>query len=261
VTEGEWRTTSDVNAMLRLPSRRRKLRVYTPERFYAFAAACRRRVRPFLGEPVEDVADLLETRPSGSAPPEVIRAWELYDSETSRLSQLVGALWLDVLRGVAVAPRPLAELWLQLTALQTLGSVRLIHPFTAAWKAAQDSLHTIGRVERLAAVPDDLTSSAGRIEMGCETEPVAEGAIQADLLRCVFGNPFRPVSFDPAWRTEAVVGLARGMDDAHDFAALPVLADALEDAGCADAGLLAHARGPGPHARGCHVIDHVLGRW
>jgi hypothetical protein len=81
------------------------------------------------------------------------------------------------------------------------------------------------------------------------------------LLRCVFGNPFRSVASDPNWRTEAVVGLTRGMDESHDFAPMPVLADALEDAGCADADLLAHCRGPGLHARGCHALDHVLWRW
>jgi hypothetical protein len=92
-------------------------------------------------------------------------------------------------------------------------------------------------------------------------ESRVERAAQAGLLRCIFGNPFRPVAFDPAWRTETVVALARGMDESRDFAALPVLADALEDAGCADAELLAHCRGAGLHARGCHAIDHVLGRW
>jgi hypothetical protein len=66
--------------------------------------------------------------------------------------------------------------------------------------------------------------------------------------------------FDPSWRTEAVVSLARGMYEARDFAPMPVLADALEDAGCGDADLLAHRRGPGPHVRGCWVVDLVLGK-
>jgi hypothetical protein len=79
-------------------------------------------------------------------------------------------------------------------------------------------------------------------------------------LELVGPNPFRPISFDPSWRTEAVVGLARGMYESRDFGPMPVLADALEDAGCADADVLAHCRGPGPHVRGCWVVDLVLGK-
>jgi hypothetical protein len=82
----------------------------------------------------------------------------------------------------------------------------------------------------------------------------------AALIRCIFGNPFHPVALDPAWRTEAVVGLATGIYADRAFDRLPVLADALEDAGCADADVLGHCRGPGPHARGCWVVDLLLGK-
>ncbi len=78
-------------------------------------------------------------------------------------------------------------------------------------------------------------------------------------LELIGPNPFRPVAFDPAWRTESVVALARGMYETRDFAPMPVLADALDDAGCADPDILAHCRGPGPHVRGCWVVDLVLG--
>jgi hypothetical protein len=87
-----------------------------------------------------------------------------------------------------------------------------------------------------------------------------ERSAQADLIRDIFGNPFQPVAFDPSWRTESVVGLARGMYESRDFGPIPVLADALEDAGCADADVLGHCRGPGPHVRGCWVVDLVLGK-
>jgi hypothetical protein len=80
------------------------------------------------------------------------------------------------------------------------------------------------------------------------------------VLRDIAGNPFVPVVFDVCWRTEAVVGLARGMYESRDFGPLPVLADALEDAGCADPSVLAHCRGGGPHVRGCWVVDLVLGK-
>jgi hypothetical protein len=83
---------------------------------------------------------------------------------------------------------------------------------------------------------------------------------QCHLLRDILGNPFRAVTFDPAWRTETAVALARQMYESRDFGAMPILADALQDAGCTSDDILAHCRGPGPHARGCWVVDLVLGK-
>ena len=85
-------------------------------------------------------------------------------------------------------------------------------------------------------------------------------ATQVALIRDVFGNPFRPVAFDPRWRTADVSALARAIYDDRAFDRLPILADALMDAGCDDEPLIAHCRGPGPHVRGCWVIDLVLGK-
>ena len=80
-------------------------------------------------------------------------------------------------------------------------------------------------------------------------------------LREVFGLlPFRPIAFPPDWRTDTAVTLARQMYDTRDFGAMPILADALQDAGCDSADVLDHCRGPGPHVRGCWVVDLVLGR-
>jgi len=78
------------------------------------------------------------------------------------------------------------------------------------------------------------------------------------LLRDIFGNPFRPVSFDRVWRTDTAVTLAQAMYESRDFSAMPILADALQDAGCDNADILNHCRGPGPHVRGCWVVDLVL---
>lgn len=89
---------------------------------------------------------------------------------------------------------------------------------------------------------------------------VAGPAGGADLLREVFGNPFLPVGFDPGWRTEAAVALARQLYESGEFGAMPILGDALQDAGCETNDILAHCHGPGPHARGCWVADMVLGR-
>jgi hypothetical protein len=86
-----------------------------------------------------------------------------------------------------------------------------------------------------------------------------EDAGQAALVRDILGSPRRQVEFDGAWRTESAVALARGMYESRDFSAAPVLADALEDAGCSDAAVLGHLRGGGAHVRGCWVVDAVLG--
>ena len=83
------------------------------------------------------------------------------------------------------------------------------------------------------------------------------------LVREVIGNPFRAVAINPRWLTWAggtVRRIAHDIYDAGRFEELPVLADALEDAGCADADLLGHLRSPGPHVRGCWAVDLVLGK-
>ncbi len=90
--------------------------------------------------------------------------------------------------------------------------------------------------------------------------PEEEGKHQQHFLRDIFGNPFRPVAFDPAWRAEHAVGIAAKMYDERHFAAMPILADALEEAGCDSADILAHCREPGVHVRGCWVVDLVLGK-
>jgi hypothetical protein len=83
---------------------------------------------------------------------------------------------------------------------------------------------------------------------------------QCRLIYDIFGNPFRPVPFSPEWRTETAVALAAQMYESRDFSAMPILADALQDAGCENGDILDHCRGPGPHVRGCWVVDLILGK-
>ena len=88
----------------------------------------------------------------------------------------------------------------------------------------------------------------------------AEEAVQTSLLRDIFGNPFRPVTFSPEWGTSTAVALAAQMYESRDFSAMPILADALQDAGCDNADILDHCRSEGLHVRGCWVADLVLGK-
>ena len=130
-----------------------------------------------------------------------------------------------------------------------------------------------GSQERTAtSLIDALTSSApfdAAFSMTCYQLPLAgycggiarEHALVCDLVRDIFGNPFRQVAFDPAWRTSDAVALARAMYDARNFGAMPILADALQDAGCDSADVLTHCRDANQvHVRSCWVCDLVLGK-
>ncbi len=95
--------------------------------------------------------------------------------------------------------------------------------------------------------------------IGGRTPEVYEAT--AVLAREVFGNPFRPVVFSPMWRTDTALSLARGMYESRDFGAMPILADALQDAGCDNEDVLNHCRDDKQvHVRGCWVVDLVLGK-
>ena len=87
-----------------------------------------------------------------------------------------------------------------------------------------------------------------------------EQLLSVQPLRDIFGNPFRPVALAPAWRTDTAVSLARAMYESREFSAMPILADALQDAGCDEPAILDHCRQPGEHVRGCWVVDLVLGK-
>ena len=82
----------------------------------------------------------------------------------------------------------------------------------------------------------------------------------ASYIREVFGNPFRPATVNPAWLTSTVVSLAQAIYAERAFDRLPILADALEDAGCDNVDILNHCRQPGVHVRGCWCVDSLLGK-
>jgi hypothetical protein len=89
----------------------------------------------------------------------------------------------------------------------------------------------------------------------------AEGTDAGRIMRDIFGNPFRPVSFSPSWRSDTAIALAKQMYESRDFGAMPILADALQDAGCDSEDVLNHCRNASAtHVRGCWVVDLVLGK-
>lgn len=91
----------------------------------------------------------------------------------------------------------------------------------------------------------------------------AERLRHTHLFRDIFGNPFRFVVVDPAWlawNKQTIPSIAQGIYDEHAFDRMPILGDALEEAGCNNADILNHCHGSEPHARGCWVVDMILGK-
>jgi hypothetical protein len=180
------------------------------------------------------------------------RTWHLFTRPGVREAILVGERYAD---GQASAE----ELRLALRTLQ-------------AARAKQPTASLYGRAYEIATIATTSWLSGGlrAADFGALASP-AEGEDPAaaqrreqqaisDLIREIFGNPFRPARFDPAWRTASVEAMAQSIYADHDFDAMPVLADALEEAGCDEADLLSHCRSGGPHFRGCWAVDLILGK-
>jgi hypothetical protein len=133
-------------------------------------------------------------------------------------------------------------------------------PQDAAWLAAK----YLGRnYYKLAAVSSACTvAEMAALKKWREGEPAgAEEAAQVALVRDLFANPFRPVTFDPAWLTPSVRSLAESMYRQRDFDLMPLLGGALEQAGCTNEDILNHCRDPKQvHVRGCWVVDLLLGK-
>jgi hypothetical protein len=117
----------------------------------------------------------------------------------------------------------------------------------AAFEAAYEAFETW----------DDAASEAGTAAQD------AEAVAQVALVRDVLGNPFQPVSLNPSWLSwdgGLVVRLARTIYEERAFDRLPILADALEEAGCDNPDVLSHCREGSVHVRGCWVLDLCLGK-
>jgi hypothetical protein len=136
-----------------------------------------------------------------------------------------------------------------------------------AWLADGD-VNLAGCAAREAASPVAWTAATDVLSH--LREAVRRGQLSTEsvtcsvsALRCIFGNPFRPGSIPPAvltWSDATVLKLAQGIYEDSAFDHLPILADALEEAGYTEPGLLDHLHGPGPHVRGCHALDLLLAK-
>jgi hypothetical protein len=119
----------------------------------------------------------------------------------------------------------------------------------AGWATSVDPIEA--SYMTIDSVLDTLHSVAARC---------SERAAQCTILRDIFGDLFQPVPPDPLWLISKAVVIAQAIYDERTYDRLPILADALEQAGCHDANILNHCRQHGGHVRGCWVVDLVLGR-
>jgi hypothetical protein len=229
MTEAEWLACTDPQKMLdflRDKASERKLRL--------FAVACCRRIWHLLiDKRSQEAVEVAERYADGGATDEEL--------ETASVAA-------DVVRHADMKRAAKEGKWDRRSCLPYYGASAAAYnvaiPF--GWWGAAPAFRATDEIAR-ETVPDTG----------------ADGAAQCVLLWDIFGNPFRPITLDPAWLTwhdGLLVSMARQIYDSRDFTDMPVLADALEDAGCQDQEILAHCRSGGEHVRGCWVLDAIMNK-
>jgi hypothetical protein len=244
MTEEEWQACKDPHAMLES-----RPAMETDRKLRLFAVACCRRTMPFLTDlkGVEGRLEIAERYADGLATAQELRtaqymamcaggpSFDHFGHEAAR----------DVAPWAAVSARLVCESAVML-------SVMKLPP------KRSESAALFSRIRRL------FTRSRRQAPFNRTTEVppeyLSELLAQCELLRDIFGNPFRPDSFNSSWLTSTVTTLAHQMYESRDFSGIPILADALQDAGCEDHKILNHCREAGEHVRGCWVVDSILGK-
>jgi hypothetical protein len=262
MTEQEWWTCEDSDEMLRqarFRSYRRKSRL--------FAVACCRCIWSLL---VDDrsrkAVEVAERHADGAATGEELRiAAEAAHEAHQELFRVLGKLGSSLEWAAAYAANA--------------------NPFHGAkcvtWMAPTSRSYAVMTLrpndfdfDKIELFPCTVTKRSGFLSLALSKwqvtriqERVATGAekpTQAALIRCIFGNPFRPRPANEAawlaWNAGTIPAMAQRIYDERAFDRLPILADALEDAGCTNEDILNHCRQPGVHARGCWVLDLLLGK-
>ncbi len=232
MTEAEWTTSADPDAMVgflyglwfddgEVPDR--KLRLY--------ACACCRRVWPQLGD---------------------VRSRRAVETAERYADGLVSEEELDAAADAAAAVRDEEEQVERARPEQIIPPGYPIYTYGAAAYNAAIPVGCWGGAPALRS-PDDIIRSV-------VPDRDAEAAAQCDLLRDLFGNPFRTVVVEPAWLSPDVIGLARDIYFQRDHVWRPELANALQATGCEQENILSHCRSDRPHVLGCWVVDLLLGK-
>jgi len=228
MTEAEWLAAERPSQLLRYLH---KTTATSDRKFRLFAVACCRRV-------AEQIPDIALTEVIGRCE-HLSEVLNVEDWKTTHLKKL-GELREVVDRSQA--------------ALHTAGVDDDIehHEFAFA----------VSALTTFPIHPEECVDSCMSALCGHDDYITGRGEVlfQVDLLHDIFCNPFRPINLSPAWLTTKVVELAQQIYDERAFDRLPTLANALEEAGCTNPEILSHCRGPGPHVRGCWVVDLLLGK-
>ena len=151
-----------------------------------------------------------------------------------------------------------AGVWEVLTELDPVDNEPYLLPEYVAIELLEDRYS----IEDASNSPYSMASDAqARNKDGHSFDGLAEELFieQTEAIRELFGNPFRPVVLNPRWLTSTVIGIAESIDRHAQYHNMPILADALEDAGCDNSDILTHCREDRFHARGCWVLDLLLG--
>lgn len=232
MTETDWLACADPALMLQFLGAKasaRKLRL--------FACACCRRIWYLLrDERGRTAVEVAEQFADGSA--------KLEELNTARTA---AQAFQQSIRGTAPSdveiPVGAASAW-------TAGN-----PEDAA-QAAREAAEAVGLASRAAArnLNREATDTAER------TARLAEHKAQCDLVRDIFGNPFREVAIDRDWLVPGVLAIAWAIYDEWAFDRLPLLGQALAEAGCSNRTVLDHCRARGKHARGCWLVDAIQGK-
>jgi hypothetical protein len=210
-----------------------------------FAVACCHQVWHLLDEHSRTAVEVVEQNVDG---PSKLETWAVAEM----------GLCLGDQRGSRTMMMALPPWWLVVVTLltgQAENVTRLVARIAWSVHAKANDTHAA-----LRAPPGDEVRAARAAWATAQKAKTQEKAFQCGLLREISGNPFRPLSNDPSRRTPKVARLAQSIYDDRAFDRMPVLADALEEAGCTDQPILDHCRGPGPHARGCWVVDLLIAK-
>jgi hypothetical protein len=256
VTEAEWSACNDPDTMLEVVSD-----TASDRRFRLFVCACCRRLLPLLrGIHKEGYAPCVKAIEEGEQladKPLGRKEWEKFHA-----TDYLMIAWGMKNEGCRLA----VEAAMRACYLRLVGDTRPMrfgrrligHPASEGAEFARLAASIF------AADRDNGTKQAATAAKGKATR--AEKLAQTALLRDLFSNPRRPSRQKTAlrrwrvWNDGCVPKLAQGVYEERAFDRLPILADALEDAGCSDEEILAHCRGGGEHARGCWVVDMILGK-
>jgi hypothetical protein len=224
MTEQQWPAAVNAQKMIVALSGKGSERLWR-----LFAVACARRVEQVMrDERSRNALAVAERFADGAATTGELNAARVHAEEAARLAHY--NVWIDEVRA------------------------------NFHWDAEQAALHAAACAAdaALQCVASDIGHKPGG-----QVTVIAEALQLPDLLRDIFGNPFRWIPIDPLWlavNDRAVARLAQAIYDDRAFDRLPILADALEEAGCQDADILGHCRKPAEHTRGCWVIDLLLAK-